>query len=184
MSDREIIMKRVSDLVPYVNNPRDNDKAVEPVKNSIKEFGFKVPMVIDKDNVVVCGHTRLRAAKELGLNEVPCIMADDLTDEQIKAFRLADNKTAELAGWNFDMLPEEMKGVGEIDMTAFGFDQTEVEDPNNVREDEYEEEEMEPVAQAGMIFELGEHRVMCGDSTSKDDLKKLLGGGSAEVSLY
>ena len=100
----EIINKKIEDLIPYHNNPRLNDEAVEYVKNSIKEFGFKVPMVIDKNNVIVAGHTRYKASKELGLKEVPCIIADDLTDEQIKAFRLADNKVSEKAEWDFNML--------------------------------------------------------------------------------
>lgn len=87
----------IKDLKPYKNNPRINDMAVESVRNSIQAFGFKVPLVIDKDNIIVCGHTRLKAAKELGLSEVPCVMADDLDEEQIKAFRLADNKVSELS---------------------------------------------------------------------------------------
>ena len=95
----KIINKQIKELVPYQNNPRKNDKAVDAVAASIKQFGFKQPIVIDKDNVIVCGHTRYKAAQKLRLKEVPCIMADDLTDDQIKAFRRADNKTAELAEW-------------------------------------------------------------------------------------
>ena len=91
----EIIYKNINDLIPYENNPRLNDEAVEYVKNSIKEFGFKVPIVIDKDNVIIAGHTRIKASKELGIKDIPCIIADDLTEEQVKAFRLADNKVAE-----------------------------------------------------------------------------------------
>ena len=91
----EIVMKRLQDLHPYEKNPRKNDAAVDFVANSIKEFGFKVPIVIDKDGAIVCGHTRYKAAKKLQLAEVPCICADDLTDAQIKAYRLADNKVGE-----------------------------------------------------------------------------------------
>lgn len=109
-------------LIPYENNPRINDQAVEAVKASIEEFGFKVPIVIDKDNVIVCGHTRQKAAIQLRMREVPCVVADDLTDEQIRAFRLADNKTAELAEWDFDLLNEEIQNIFEIDMGEFGFD--------------------------------------------------------------
>ena len=116
----EIINRKVSELIPYDRNPRKNDEAVKYVANSIKEFGFKQPIIIDKDNVIVCGHTRLLAAKQLGLKEVPCIMADDLSEEQIKAFRLADNKTAEMAGWDFPMLEDELAGI-EFDMAEFGF---------------------------------------------------------------
>lgn len=122
----EIKMIRIEDLKPYVNNPRFNDDAVEYVAKSIKEFGFKVPMVIDKNNEIVAGHTRYKAAMELGLNEVPCIVADDLTDEQVKAFRLADNKVSEKASWNYDLLDEELENILNIDMEDFGF--TKLED--------------------------------------------------------
>ena len=117
----EIKMVKVEDLKPYENNPRFNDDAVEYVAKSIKEFGFKVPMVIDKDNVIVAGHTRYKASMELGLKEVPCIVADDLTEEQIKAFRLADNKVSEQASWNIDLLDLELDDIIDINMEDFGF---------------------------------------------------------------
>ena len=117
----KIVYKKVEELKPYVNNPRFNDEAVEQVANSIKEFGFKVPMVIDKDNVIVAGHTRYKASLELGLEEVPCIIADDLSDEQVKAFRLADNKVSEKAQWDLELLEEELNDL-DIDMSEFGFD--------------------------------------------------------------
>ena len=120
----EIINKKIEDLKPYENNPRFNDDAVEYVANSIKEFGFKVPMIIDKNNIIVAGHTRYKAALELGLKEVPCIIADDLTDEQIKAFRLADNKVSEKAEWNYDLLNEELENILDLDMQDFGFIKT------------------------------------------------------------
>ena len=107
----EIIYKNVDDLIPYEKNPRKNSKAVKYVANSIKEFGFKVPIVIDSNNVVVCGHTRLLACERLDIDSVPCIVADDLTDEQIKAFRLADNKVSEKAEWDFDLLNEEIDDI-------------------------------------------------------------------------
>lgn len=116
----KIVNKKIEELKPYENNPRFNDDAVEYVAKSIKEFGFKVPMVIDKNNVIVTGHTRYKAALELGLTEVPCIIADDLTDEQIKAFRLADNKVGEKSDWNIDLLNEELLDLS-LDMTDFGF---------------------------------------------------------------
>ena len=108
-----IVEKRLNELKPYENNPRINDGAVKFVKNSIEEFGFKVPIVIDKDGVIVAGHTRYKASQELGLETVPCVVADDLTDEQVKAFRIADNKTAEKASWDLDALKTEMKSVEE-----------------------------------------------------------------------
>lgn len=123
----EIKMVKVEDLKPYVNNPRLNDDAVEYVANSIKQFGFKVPMVIDKDNVIVAGHTRFKASLELGLKEVPCIIADDLNEEQIKAFRLADNKVSEKADWNIELLDEELNDL-DIDMSEFGFENINVDD--------------------------------------------------------
>lgn len=113
--------KKVDELIPYENNPRNNDKSVEYVANSIKEFGFKVPIVIDKNNVIVAGHTRLEACKRLGIKEVPCVVADDLTDEQVKAFRLADNKVSEFSKWDFDLLTDELKDL-DINMEDFGFD--------------------------------------------------------------
>ena len=106
----------INELTPYSNNPRNNDAAVDAVAASIKEFGFKVPIIIDKDNVIVAGHTRLKAALKIGLEKVPCIKADDLTPEQLKAFRLADNKVGELATWDFDKLEEELTELDALDL--------------------------------------------------------------------
>lgn len=114
-------MMKLADLKPYEKNPRKNEEAVKYVVESIKEFGFKVPIVIDKDNVIVAGHTRYKGAKKLDLKEVPCIIADDLTDEQIKAFRLADNKVAEKAEWDFELLNSELEDLFDFDMVALGF---------------------------------------------------------------
>lgn len=116
-----VLEMKIADIVPYDNNPRKNDKAVEAVAESIREFGFKVPIIVDADNVIVAGHTRLRAAEKLGLASVPVIMANDLSEEQVKAFRLADNKTAELAEWDFEKLADELDGIADIDMSVFGF---------------------------------------------------------------
>jgi len=135
----EIINKSVRDLVPYENNPRNNDEAVEYVAASIREFGFKVPIVIDRDGVIVAGHTRLKAALKLGLDEVPCIVADDLTPDQVAAFRLADNKVSEQATWNVDKLLEEI-GKTEIDLSTFGFD---LEELGDAILEETEEEQLE-----------------------------------------
>ena len=139
----EIINKKIEDLKPYENNPRFNDDAVEQVAKSIKEFGFKVPMVIDKNGTIITGHTRYKAAIELGLKEVPCIIADDLTEEQIKAFRLADNKVSEKANWNFELLDEELKDILNIDMKDFGFENIEIDWDNvpELTETNYEEPE-------------------------------------------
>lgn len=121
-----IIEKNISELKEYEKNPRKNDDAVKYVAESIKEFGFKVPIIIDKDNIIVAGHTRLKAAKKLKLKAVPCIVADDLTPEQIKAFRIADNSTAQISDWNIDILNEELDDI-EIDMSRFMLD---LEDTN------------------------------------------------------
>ena len=118
----QIYDKRLDDIKPYENNPRHNDNAVDAVANSIREFGFKQPIVIDKQGVIVAGHTRYKAAKKLGLKTVPCIVADDLNEEQINAFRLADNKVGELATWDLDTLKVELDNIGEIDLSGMGFD--------------------------------------------------------------
>ena len=120
----QIIEKRLAELTPYENNPQNNDEAVDGVAASIKEFGFKVPIIIDNNNIIVCGHTRYKAAQQLKLEAVPCIIADDLTDAQIKAFRLADNKVAEKATWNEDLKFLELSEIEPlgIDMLQFGFE--------------------------------------------------------------
>lgn len=116
----QIIEKNIEELKPYPNNPRINDEAVEYVANSIKTFGFKVPVVIDKNNVIIAGHTRVKACQELGIKKIPCIVADDLTEEQVKAYRLADNKTAEMATWDIGKLEIELEDI-DINMSDFGF---------------------------------------------------------------
>ena len=118
----EIINRKVSELIPYDRNPRKNDEAVKYVKASIEQFGFKVPIVIDAQGVIVAGHTRVKAAKELGMKEVPCIVADDLNEEQIRAFRLADNKVGEIAEWDFEKLAQELEAIADkYNMDEFGF---------------------------------------------------------------
>lgn len=128
-----ILNKHIKDLIPYEKNPRKNDGAVEYVAQSIKEFGFRVPIVIDNNNVVVCGHTRLKAAKQLNMETVPVTIVDDLTEEQVKAFRLADNKTAEKSSWEFGLLDEELRDIFNIDMEKFGFDFSIDAEPENER---------------------------------------------------
>ena len=119
----KIVMKRLGDLKPYEKNPRKNRPSIDKVAASIKEFGFKVPIVIDKSNVIVCGHTRYQASLKLDLDEVPCIVADDLTPKQIKAYRLADNKVGEDSLWDEELLLEELDDLSEeFDMKEFGFD--------------------------------------------------------------
>lgn len=134
MDKLKIVYKKIDDLTPYENNPRLNDGAVDAVAKSIEEFGFKVPIVIDKDGVIVAEHTRLKAAKQLHIDEVPCIIADDLSDEELKAFRLADNKVSELAEWDFDKLDAELKNI-DFDMSDFGFDFNTIDEENDKFDD-------------------------------------------------
>ena len=132
----EIVYKKIGELKPYENNPRKNDEAVDAVAASISEFGWKVPVVIDADNVIVAGHTRYKAAKKLGIDDIPCIVADDLSDEQVKAYRLADNKVSELAGWDFTALASELSEIPNIEMGRFGFDDMEeLSFPENLDDD-------------------------------------------------
>ena len=176
----QIIDKKIGEIKPYEKNPRKNDNAVDAVASSISQFGFKNPIVIDGNNVIICGHTRYKAAQKLGLDVVPCVVASDLTDEQIKAYRLADNKVSELAEWDIDLLGEELDGIFDIDMSDFGFDLTEEEEETEIIEDEIPEE-VEPVAKMGDIWQLGRHRLMCGDGTSIDDVEKLMDGNKADM---
>ena len=124
-----IVYKRVDEIIPYEKNPRINDAAVDAVAQSIKEFGFRVPIVLDKNNVIITGHTRLRSAKSIGLTEVPCIIAENLTPEQVQAYRIADNKTGEIAEWNYDLLPIELRDLQEkdFDLSLLGFDSDELD---------------------------------------------------------
>lgn len=178
-------MMNTEKLKPYENNPRFNDKAVDAVAKSIENFGFKVPIVVDKHNVIVTGHTRLKAAQKLGLAQVPVIVADDLTPEKIKAFRLADNKVAELAEWDFQKLEQELAGI-DMDMSQFNFDMKELsaefDKHKEVIEDGFDvdkaiEEIDEPTVKRGQIWKLGDHYLMCGDSTSKEDIERLMSAG-------
>ena len=163
---------KLEDLKEYGNNPRLNDEAVEYVAKSIEEFGFKVPIIIDEDNVIVAGHTRKKAAARLGLEEVPVIVADDLNSDQVKAFRLADNKVAEFSNWDVDLLMGELDDI-DIDMEEFGFDDAEIIE--EVEEDDFAMEvPVEPESKLGQIYQLGRHRLMCGSSIDKEEVKTLV----------
>ena len=172
----------INNIKPYKKNPRKNEKAIPYVMESIKQFGFKNPVILDKNNVIVAGHTRIESAKRLGITEIPCIYADDLTDEQIKAFRLADNKVAEIAEWDIDLLDTELDDILNIDMSDFGFDlDLEDEEEKEIIEDEVPEVPEEPKAKLGDIYQLGNHRLMCGDSTKEEDVAKLMNGVKADM---
>lgn len=181
-----IIDKPIDELIPYANNPRHNDDAVFAVANSISQFGFKVPVVVDKENVIVCGHTRYKAAQKLGLKTIPCIIADDLTPDQINAFRLADNKTAELADWDMSKLEEELEGLAnDFDMEDFGFTELEtLDEPSEIADDDFDDAPPEdPKAKRGDLYQLGEHRLLCGDATDQNDVERLMGGDKADLYL-
>ena len=180
----EIVSRSIDSIKPYEKNPRKNDDAVKYVAESIKQFGFKVPIVIDQDGIIVAGHTRYKAAKKLKMDEVPCIIADDLTEEQVKAFRLADNKVSEKAEWDFDLLGEELDDILNIDMDAFGFDFDIEDEEPEATEDDYEVElPEEPKAKLGDIYQLGRHRLMCGDSTDKETVELLMNGNKADIAF-
>lgn len=184
----QIIDRKVSELKAYGKNPRKNDPAVQAVANSISEFGFKVPIIIDRDDVIVAGHTRLKAAKLLGLKTVPCIVADDLTPEQVKAFRLADNKSGEIATWDDSLLDEELKSILDIDMSQFGFDPLKEldEDAHAVKEeteDKVPDTPETPFTKKGDLWILGKHRLLCGDCTNEKHVKLLLGDDTPELLL-
>jgi len=172
-------------IKPYEHNPRKNDKAVDAVAESIRRFGFKQPIVVDTDGVIVVGHTRWKAARKLGLEKVPVHVARDLSPEQIKAYRIADNKTAELAEWDYELLPIELADLQgmDYDLAALGFGEEELAkllDPG-VKEglcdpDEVPEPPDEPITNPGDLWILGEHRLLCGDAGKAEDVDRLLDG--------
>lgn len=171
----------VNNIKPYEKNAKKHpEQQIEHIANSIKEFGWQQPIVVDKDNVVVIGHGRLLAAKKLNMDSVPCVRADDLTDEQIKALRLADNKTNE-SEWDFDLLDMELSDI-EIDMEQFGFDLDIDDEPQEVVEDEVPEE-VETRCKIGDLWQLGNHRLICGDSTDIAVIDRLMNGVKADLYL-
>lgn len=181
----EIIKLKIDEVIPYENNPRNNDEAVAYVAESIKQCGYCSPIIIDEDNVILCGHTRLKALKQLGYKEVECVRKSGMTDEQKKKYRILDNKTAEVAEWNFDLLEEELKDLdfGDFD---FGFDDMpELSEPVEITEDEVPEvdDKSDPITKPGDIWQLGKHRLMCGDSTDASAVAALMNGKEADLLL-
>lgn len=180
----EIIKLNINEVIPYSNNPRKNDNAVDAVAESIKQCGYCSPIVIDEDNVILAGHTRLKALKKLKWKEVECVRKTGLTEEQKKKYRILDNKTNELAEWDFDLLEEEIDGL-DFDGFDFGFDFNSGEDDAEIIEDEVPEvnEEIEPTVKLGDIWQLGRHRLMCGDSTDAGTVALLMDGKQADLFL-
>lgn len=178
----EILEIKIAELKPYKNNPRKNDGAVDSVAASIREFGFRVPIIVTADLEIIAGHTRLKAAKKLGMASVPCIKASDLSPEQIKAFRLADNKVSELAEWDFSALSLELEGIENIDMMQFGFES--IESEADAVDDEFDDSVPEnPFSQLGDVWMLGRHRIICGDATDAKTIDCLMNGVKADQLL-
>lgn len=174
MTDTEILHVKIGDIHPYPGNPRKNDDAVDAVAASIREFGFRNPIIVDAEYEIIAGHTRWKAAKKLKLKTVPVIVADDLTEDQVKAYRLADNKTGEIAEWDLPLLKMELEDI-DMDMSVFGFD-LDLEfdvDVDDVVEVEPEDLPDEPITKLGDVIRLGDHVLMCGSSTNEEDVEKL-----------
>ena len=175
----KVFEANIKDIKPYPNNPRIiTNEAIEKVSNSIKEFGMQQPIVVDKDMVIIVGHTRLKACESLGMGTVPCVIADNLSEEQVKAYRLADNKTNEFTDWNLELLDIELEDLfkDNFDMEQFGFNlNLDEEEDKEIIEDEVPEE-VPPVVKEHEVWKLGRHVLMCGDSTQDEDVKKLMGG--------
>ena len=186
----KVELRKVSDIKPYDKNPRDNDGAVEAVARSIREYGFRQPIVVDEAGVIVAGHTRWKAAKALGLKTVPVHVAEGLTPTQIKAYRIADNKVAELASWDMEFLPielSELRGM-DVDLELLGFSSEELEkmlgatgtegltDPDAVPEPPDK-----AITQPGDLWVLGNHRLLCGDSSKPEDVDRLLDGAKIQL---
>ena len=189
----------IGDVRPYEDNPRRNDGAVQAVAASLREFGWKQPIVVDADGTIVVGHTRYKAALELGMTDVPVVVASDLTPEQCAAYRLADNRVGELAEWDSELLAQELDGLADIDMSAFGFDSGELlsgadvddlfedyDGGDNSTVDEVEPDDSAPDrVRPGELWRMGDHVLLCGDATNSEDVKRLIeaGGGSADMLL-
>ena len=189
-ADLKIEYVPIGDVKPYENNPRKNEAAIPALKESIRDFRFSQPISVDADGVVITGHTRLLAAKALGMETVPVIRRSDLTPEQVKALRIADNKVGELAEWDFDALKVELNGLPDFDLTALGFDmdelakvlgserregQTDADDVPEVAEND------PPKSRRGEVYRCGEHRLMCGDSADSDDWTALMDGEKGDM---
>jgi DNA modification methylase len=186
----QIEMWDIDKVKEYERNPRCNDEAVDAVAQSIREFGFKIPALVDKDGVLIAGHTRLKAARKIGMTQIPVIRAEDLTPEQVQALRLADNKLHELSSWNLEFLPLELKDLqaADFDLSTLGFDQEELAklldggvqggltDPDDVPAPPDE-----AITRKGDLWILGNHRLLCGDSSKPEDVDRLLDGATIQL---
>ena len=183
-TDKQVEYLTIESLIPYENNARTHDNnQIEKLANSIKEFGFINPVIIDEKNMILVGHGRIEGAKRLGIEKAPCIRVKGLTEDQKKAYILADNKLSDLAGWDLDLLNAELENI-ELDMSLFGFEDI-TEDDLHITEDDFEvdfdEKAPDPISKRGEIYQLGNHILMCGDSTKEEDVEKLMNGNIADL---
>lgn len=175
---------KLKDIKPYEKNARKNEQAVDAVMKSIEQCEYIAPIILDENNVILAGHTRYKALKKLGYKEAECVIKEGLTEEQKKKYRLLDNKTNELADWDMDLLAEELEGLdfGDLDLD-WGFDEDKESEKEAV-EDDYEViPPKEPKSKLGQIYQLGRHRLMCGDSTKLEDVERLMNGAKADLLL-
>lgn len=186
----KVELRDVDTIQPYAKNPRINDEAVDAVATSIQEFGFRQPIVVDERGIIVVGHTRWKAAKQLGLAKVPVHVAKDLSAEKVRAYRLADNATADLAQWNYELLPIEMgelKAAGlDLDVLGFGDELGRIMDMAGLKQgltdpDQVPEPPDEPVTRPGDVWQLGQHRLLCGDAGKAADVDGLLEGATIRL---
>lgn len=181
----EIQMLPLRDIHPYERNPRLNDDSVDAVANSIRDFGFRSPIIVDREHVIIAGHTRYKAAKKLRLKTVPVIVADDMTPEQVEAYRIADNSAGSASTWDLDLLSDILQGI-DFDMADYGLDldlvSTYEDQQTEIVEDEAPEPDFENEAtvKKGEVWKLGGHFLMCGDSSIPEDLRKLMAQGGGE----
>jgi DNA modification methylase len=186
----KIELRNLEEIVPYDHNPRLNDQAIDAVAASLQEFGFRQPIVVDNQGVIVVGHTRWKAAKQLNLEQVPVHVAADLTPEQARAYRIADNQTASIAGWDFDLLPFELAELqdADFDLGLLGFSSDELakimgDEPSEglTDPDDIPEPPDDATTQPGDLWILGDHRLLCGDSSKADDVDRLLDGATIHL---
>ena len=190
MKKMEIVELDVNSVIPYERNPRYNEQAVASLAQCIKLFGWTSPILLDENNVIICGHTRLKAALQLGMKKVPCIIAKGLTPEQVMAHRIADNRLAELTAWNYELLISEseyLKDAG-FDLSWLNIEMVDVDMPDEVKEGKTDANAIPDVAEEvrsipGEIYQLGEHRLMCGDASEESDLFDLMGNLKANLYL-
>ncbi len=181
----EIKQVKLTAIKPYARNPRRNDASVDAVANSIRQFGFRAPIIADRDGVIIAGHTRFKAAKKLGLKTVPVIYAEDLTPEQAEAYRIADNAAGSSSEWDEDLLQEILAEIGDAyNMADFGLDMDSYIETGDLPDDIVDDEPPAPPRTArtvrGQIYRLGEHILLCGDATSREDMERLLEAAGVE----